>query len=234
MQIKAIVFDMDDTLFSEEDYVYSGFKFLGQWVQEQYGKLGFMEYAWDLFCLGERRNIFNKTLEKMQIQCDQTLIDRMLSLYRAHVPHICLLPDAEWVLNHLRDDIKTGLISDGYFISQKNKVLALELRKWIQAVVLTDELGRECWKPSPVPYMKVCQELGVKPEECMYVGDNVTKDFIMANRLGWTSVHIDRRKGIYSGAEAGSEYQAHYKINDLRELSRLEVCKHLMVEEAVV
>lgn len=230
MQINAIVFDMDDTLYKEREYVISGFKTVDNWVKEKYRKTGFYDTAIQIFNSGEKKLVFNRTLEKLNIRYDEQIIRHMIEEYRFHEPEIHLLEEAEWVINHLIDAVKIGLISDGFLITQKKKVDALKLKEKFHSIILTDLFGREHWKPSHVPYEQVTRELRVSPPQCVYIGDNENKDFITAKKLGWTTVHIDREDGIYANQVVEENYRAHYKINDLRELSDIPVLKHMFIE----
>ena len=235
MPIKAIVFDMDDTLYSEKDYVYSGFKQLDHWVLKEFGKQGFLLKAWNCFCTHRSHNIFNQVLHELQIPYDQNVINHMVNLYRNHKPNIQLYEDAAWILDSLEQEhIKIGLISDGFLHSQQHKLNALNIKDKFHAIVLSDELGRDCWKPSVAPYERICLELGVSHHECLYIGDNIMKDFITAKALGWTTIHIDREGGLYSGITLKAEYEADYKIHNLRELYIIGKLNKLWTEEVIV
>jgi putative hydrolase of the HAD superfamily len=229
MAINAMVFDMDDTLYEEKEYVRSGLKAIDLWMKKEFQISGFYEEAADLFHSGEKRFIFNKTLEKLNIEFDDTLIKKMLDYYRSHEPDIHLLDDAKWILENLKDMVKIGLISDGYLVAQVKKVNALKLQEKCHSVILTDKWGKEHWKPSHVPYEQASRELQLPHDQCVYIGDNVNKDFIAAKRLGWTTIHIDRKDGLYSGIVVEQEYRAHYTIGDLRNLSDIPILKHMFI-----
>lgn len=225
--IRAIVFDMDDTLYQEKDYILSGLKMLDQWILEKYGKPDFYSTAKHLFDNGERKKIFNRALNYLGIEDNYENINMMIDAYRSHQPSIDLLEDAVWVLNNIRDSVKLGLISDGYLISQRNKVDALQLNNYIHTIILSDELGRKYWKPSVVPYEEAVRQLGCNHDQCVYVGDNVGKDFITAKKLGWTTINVNRGEGIYSGRCVSAEYHAHYQINSLREMKKIPILRKL-------
>ncbi len=227
MTVNAMVFDMDDTLYEEKDYVRSGFKALDHWMKREFQITGFYETALDLFLSGEKRLIFNKTLEKLNIAYGETLIEEMVDVYRSHEPDIHLLDDVKWVFENLQDTVKIGLISDGYLVSQEKKVNALKLEEKCHSVILTDRWGKEHWKPSHVPYEQASRELKLPHDQCVYIGDNANKDFVTAKRLGWTTIHIDRKDGLYSGIAVEQEYKAHYTIDDLRQISGLPMLKHM-------
>ncbi|WP_212936819.1 HAD family hydrolase [Bacillus hominis] len=229
MVIKAIVFDMDDTLYKEKDYVVSGFKAVDDWIKENYKKIGFYNIAIQLFDSGERKFVFNKTLEKLNIDYDEKLISNLIEQYRSHTPDIQLLEEADWVLNNLINNVKIGLISDGYLVAQERKVNALKLKERFHSIILTDKLGREYWKPSQIPYEKISKELQVPHQQCVYIGDNLSKDFITAKKLNWITIHINREDGIYRNLIVEQDYKAHYTINNLRRLPDIPVLKHMFL-----
>jgi putative hydrolase of the HAD superfamily len=233
MPIKAVVFDMDDTLFNETDYVLSGFLAVDKWLEETIGLIGFYHHAVERFNNGERKYIFNQVLESLNVRYNQYFISQLIDVYRNHKPIISLLEDAKYILNNLQDSIKVGLITDGYLSSQKQKFDALGIRERFDTVIFTDELGRENWKPNPLPYEHACLKLQCLPSECVYIGDNVNKDFITAKKLGWLTVHINRNKGIYSQTNVSFEYEADYKIHNLKELFNIGKLKHLFKLQVV-
>ena len=55
----------------------------------------------------------------------------------------------------------------------------------------------------------------------VYVGDNVSKDFITANKLGMSTVFINREDGVYSNIEIDEEYLAKLEVKSLLELEKL-------------
>lgn len=229
MVIKAIVFDMDDTLYKEKDYVVSGFKAVDDWIKEDYKKIGFYNIAIQLFDSGERKFVFNKALEKLNITYDEKLISNLIEKYRLHKPDIQLLDEADWVLSNLTNNVKIGLISDGYLITQERKINALKLKERVHSIILTDKLGREYWKPSQLPYEKISKELQVPHQQCVYIGDNLSKDFITAKKLNWITVHINREDGIYRNLIVEQDYKAHYTIDNLRRLPDIPVLKHMFL-----
>ncbi|MGE7937946.1 HAD family hydrolase [Bacillus paramycoides] len=230
MVIKAIVFDMDDTLYKEKDYVVSGFKALDDWVKENYKKTEFYDIAMRLFNSGERKQVFNKTLDKLNIDYDEKLIGNLIEHYRFHKPDIQLLEEADWVLNNLIHSVKIGLISDGYLVAQERKINALKLKERVHSIILTDKFGKKYWKPSEIPYEKISRELQVPHQQCVYIGDNVSKDFITAKKLKWLTVHINREDGIYHNLIVEQAYKAHYTIDNLRRLPDIPVLKHMFLD----
>ena len=112
-----------------------------------------------------------------------------------------------------------GLISDGYLDVQKLKFKALGLSDYFDAVVFSDEWGRESWKPSQVPFEHCLGKLNVAPHEALYIGDNPLKDFLGANQLGMHSVWIKRPNREYLDRKPPTaEHMPHQMIETLDEL----------------
>lgn len=215
--IKAIIFDMDDTLFEEREYVISGFAALDEYLQQE-NVYGFYKQAVELFESGVRGNIFNRVLDLLHVSYDKKYILSLVDIYRNHQPEITMLEDAKRAIEILRPDYKLGLITDGYLNVQRNKANALGLENVFDMLIFTDQFGREHWKPSPTPYLEIMKHFQLEGHELVYVGDNPTKDFITAKKLGWKTVFIEREAGEYLGKVVFEEYRADYTINTLDDL----------------
>ena len=86
----------------------------------------------------------------------------------------------------------------------------------------TDELGKDYWKPHKKPYKFCSKNLGVDYSSLIYVGDNIKKDFITANKLGMHTVQIVREEGVYKDLDSIEEsYKADHVISDLNELKEI-------------
>src|SRR5687767_769940 len=92
----VLVFDLDDTLYPECDYVRSGFAAVDRWLREHRGVTGFSEIANAHFRGGRRGNIFDLSLEELGLPRDPALVSRLVTVYREHKPSIRLHEDAEW------------------------------------------------------------------------------------------------------------------------------------------
>lgn len=218
--IKAVVFDLDDTLISEKEYIKSGFKHISKLISKEHNieAISIYESMNDLF-KEDSKNVFNRLLDKLNIKYDVEYIKYLIHEYRSHMPSIDLYKDAQEILDCLRSNgIKLGMITDGYKITQRNKIKALNIEEYFECIVVTDELGREYWKPHRKPYEIVKEELGLQYEEIIYVGDNINKDFITANKLGIHTVMINRVEGIYLNLDKDEEYKAKNIINTLTSL----------------
>ncbi len=175
-----ICFDLDDTLYKEIDFVESAYKEISQ--REKHPNLLPMMMRWQ-----ERgENVFNLFKE---ITGKETSISEYLSIYRTHYPTISLSDGIENTLDELkRRDITLGLITDGRSISQRNKINALGLDRWIdnENIIISEETNSEkIEEPNFRYFMKK-----YKKAIYTYVGDNPQKDFVVPNRLGWNTIML--------------------------------------------
>ncbi|NJR59173.1 MAG: HAD family hydrolase [Cyanobacteria bacterium CRU_2_1] len=218
---KVLVFDLDDTLFPEHQFVFSGFQAVSDWMLEQYSVSGFFEIIWRLFKHGKRRTIFNQALEYLQIPYKPSLIQELVQIYRDHTPMIALYEDAQWALDYFKTNKQLGLITNGYLTTQQNKVEALGIVSRFNAIVYCGAFSYKYWKPSPVPYLQMMELTGCEGTEYIYVGDHPYKDFIAAKNLGWITVRICRADGEHVNMTVEEHYDANIKITSLYELKNI-------------
>jgi putative hydrolase of the HAD superfamily len=201
-RFKAIIFDLDDTLYPEHAFVVSGFSAAADWLSTQVGMPAHQCAGGlnDLFAAGVRGRTFDLWLD--QVGLSQELVAGMVSAYRVHTPMLNLYEDVIPTFTSFREaGLSFGLLTDGYADVQNRKIASLNIRPWFHAITLSDELGRHCWKPSPVPFQRTLDRLGVAGGEAVYVADNPEKDFLGARAAGLESIRLRRPGGLYSKHE---------------------------------
>jgi putative hydrolase of the HAD superfamily len=201
---RAVVLDLDDTLYPEAAFVRSGFRAVAAWTSERMG-VSAAEAERELvtqFEAGVRGDTFDRWLAGRGDRGAVTVAE-LVAVYRGHVPDIAPHPAAAPLLRRLREEGSTvGLLSDGDPGVQGRKLDALGLRDAFDAVVVTGELGAGAGKPGPRGYEEVLRRLGgVPPGEAVYVSDNPAKDFLGARRAGLRSLRVRRPDGIYAALE---------------------------------
>ncbi|MBZ4646709.1 MAG: superfamily hydrolase [Clostridia bacterium] len=221
-KFKAVIFDLDDTLYPEMDYVISGFKVVSQYVSTKINMESHKVFDSLLKLFEEDRiNVFNRLLESYDV--DKGVVKECVNLYRNHYPNIRLTEEVQELLQLLKEKgLKIGIITDGRPEGQWNKIKALGLEKYCDSIIVTDELGGiEYRKPNEIPYKKILQELGVEAKEAVYIGDNPAKDFITANKLGMFTIMFKNNKGLYQQTNLSNEYLARTTINKIFEVKEL-------------
>lgn len=209
--ILAIVFDMDDTLYPERQYVRSGYRAVAAALGGKGHEADALaDWMWRRFCAGQAAGMFNALDDAFDLGLDDARIAELVQLYRDHTPTLQPDDQALRLLRHLHGKVKLGLLSDGFLPAQQYKLDALGLAPWFDAVLFTETLGRECWKPSPAGYEHLRLRLNVPHDACAYVADNPSKDFVAPNALGWRTVQWRRDGQVHADkpAPAGGEPQA--------------------------
>lgn len=196
---QAVIFDLDDTLYPEQDYVLSGFCAVSKWLERrlQIDAVRTFSELRELHYTGIRGVTFNKWLLGHGLE-PRIWLAPIITIYRQHKPAIRPFADTLPVLEELRPQYLLGLVSDGYLEAQRLKWGALGLAPYFQSVVFSDAWGREHWKPSVKPFVVVLSELSIPPQAAVYVADNPAKDFLGARRAGLSSIRVQRGVGEYA------------------------------------
>lgn len=196
MPDRVFVFDLDDTLYLERDYVRSGFRHIGQVVEATYEVSGVADYAWGLFESGVRGNTFDRVIAHFGLP--KAALPLLVAEYREHDPALRLQVDAQTFLQNLPSDVVgTGLITDGYAAGQWRKLRALGLTDSLDQVVVTGEHGSDWTKPSERAFRHVQERYPQRGIEFVYFADNPAKDFHAPLSLGWRAVRVRRPLGLH-------------------------------------
>ena len=222
--ITTVVFDLDDTLYDEVEYCKSGFRAVAEFLSnspEAPNADHIFDCLWKQFTAGNRTNTFDTALDELGIACDDKLIEELIKLYRNHVPKITLPQECRDVLCRRSGKYTLALLTDGFLPAQQLKVRALGIEKYFKCIVYTEQLGRNCWKPSPAGFQKLVQILNAKPENIVFIADNQMKDFIAPNKLGFLSIQIILPRRIHTESSTESGAPAQYKIQKISQLPEL-------------
>jgi putative hydrolase of the HAD superfamily len=221
--INCVAFDMDDTLYDEIDYYKSGFIVVAQQIAADFGlkKEIIFEVVSEIFKSGNHKTTFDAAAEKLGISFDKNYIEKLVNIFRNHKPDISLPSESREVLETLKSRYKLGLITDGYLPAQEFKVKTLGLEKFFDCIIYTEKLGREFWKPSPAGFQKLVAELNVSANQCVYAGDNLKKDFLPANQMGFKTIRIIRDRRLHLGPAPSKQAEANYELDSIIKLPDL-------------
>lgn len=217
--MQGVVFDMDDTLYLERDFVASGFRAVSVAVERD---LGF-PIADDLiarFEAGERGDLFTPTLTARLGSIDEDYVKSLVSVYRGHTPNFRPLPGIFELLTALKHRCRLALISDGVLSVQQNKLDVLGLHCFFAPVIFTDLWGREFWKPHPRGFLDCAQTLAIETRSMLYIADNPAKDFIGARRVGMATVRLRLKDGLHYTAEPDFGAEPDLEVHSVAELAQ--------------
>lgn len=186
----AVIFDLDDTLYSEKQYVRSGYKAVAKLLGEE----SFVDKLWTYFENG--KPAIDELLN--ELGCMEKK-EKCLETYREQIPEITLYDGVFELIQELKSRrIKVGIITDGRVSGQKKKLQALGLDKLIEDIIITDELGGSQFrKPCDISFRIMQRRWGIPFEQMVYVGDNAEKDFQAPRQLGMQNVYLKNEDGIY-------------------------------------
>lgn len=203
--MRCLVFDVDDTLYRERDYVRSGFAAVGAYAEREHGVEGLEAACWELFESGVRGSTFDRALTALGGAPDPALVAELIAVYRAHEPRIALPGDARSCLERWRGRAFIGLVTDGPAASQRAKIAALGLDAYVDRAIVTSELGDDAGKPDPRAFALLETASGAAGPDCCYVADNPAKDFGGPRSLGWRTVRLRRAGGLHAAAPSGPD-----------------------------
>jgi putative hydrolase of the HAD superfamily len=210
---RCVVFDIDDTLYLERDYVRSGFGAVGRWIEVHLGVSGFSDLAWRAFQAGTRGTIFDDVLRELALPSDPELVGSLVTVYREHEPAITMLPDAQHVVDALSHDTTLGVVTDGPLESQRAKARVLAVDDWSSVSVFTSEWGEEYWKPHRRAFEFVEATSGCRGAQCVYLADNPAKDFVAPASMGWSTIRVRRVGSLHERVPSGDDVQ--HEVADL-------------------
>lgn len=211
MEKKTLVFDLDDTLVKEIDYLKSAFASIATYVDPSNVTLFDDMFKW----YQAKQDVFGN----LEQQYKKPLKAELKLMYRNHFPNF----DPKSKNRQLLIDLKSqghflGLVTDGFSITQRNKIKALDIEDLFDLIVVSEEFGSE--KPSENNFLTFHQ---FGTAQYFYISDNVRKDFIAPKKLGWTTVCLlDDGQNIHTqDFNTDEAYLPQIKINALSELKDL-------------
>ncbi|MFC5531887.1 HAD family hydrolase [Cohnella yongneupensis] len=259
MSIKAVLFDLDDTLLWDERSVTEAFRNTCKLAAESTGldehaleasvrkearalyetyetftftqMIGInpFEALWGHFKKGEhemfrkleqlaptyRTNAWTAGLAALGV--DNPSLGQQLAEHfpaqRRSLPYV--YDETFAVLDELRKDYKLLLLTNGSPDLQQEKLDGMPtLIPYFDAIVISGDFGEG--KPSPRLFAHATERIGITAEEGVMVGDKLTTDILGANRVGMTSIWINRHE-----ATRNDEIVPKHEIRSLNELPAL-------------
>lgn len=205
-RVKAVVFDMDDTLLNWREAEAGAIRQLALLhfaahgipearVRDEYAQVMALNFAsW------KRDRVWWYIQDRLRMLVDRlgtpqvSVGDLTNTFSREATSRLAFLEGAEQALLAAREGgRKTALLTNGRPEVQRPKVFAFGLHTAVDFVGITGELG--AWKPDPKAFQLVLDKLGVKAEHAVMVGDNEDFDITPAKALGMQTVWVSPEAG---------------------------------------
>lgn len=209
-----IVFDLDDTLYKEIDFVKSAYIYINGYINSRFN----IDLSKNIKkCLAGEVNFFD--LINSKLHPDQSFpIEKYLEIYRFHYPEIKLSKDTSLFLERILSyNIDFSIITDGRSISQRNKIKALGLNDLVKNIIISEETGFE--KPH-LNNFKILNRI-YSNKKLIYIADNTSKDFLAPNSLNWDTVCLlNNGQNIHSqDFNLNNDYLPKIKVTHLTEIN---------------
>ncbi len=216
--VKLIIFDLDNTLTdfvrmkksaieaAVKAMVDAGLDFSNERIEEEIFKIYEEEGI-------EHQKVFNKLLVKLIGKVNYKIMAAGIVAYRrAREASLVLYPHVNSTLIELlKRGFKLAVVSDAPREEAWLRLCYLKLHHMFDVALAFEDTGEH--KPSPVPFKTVLDELGLKPEEALMIGDWPERDIVGASELGMKTVFA--RYGDTFGVESSG---ADYEIDDISSL----------------
>ncbi len=177
----VVVFDLDDTLYKEDDYRVSGLNAICRLIDRLYGKNLSIQISALIY--EGKKDILDEIC--LLTGLPDTVKESFLWVYRLHSPTIKLSFEVQSLFKILEEQCRAvAILSDGRSISQRQKLSALGLAHL--PVYISEEFVST--KPDPLRFKKIMEDF--PSEFYVYVGDNPQKDFITPKKMNWRTIAV--------------------------------------------
>ena len=191
--VKAILLDIDDTLFPSTEFSEKARKHAVQaMVREGLDAEPDAVYAL-LGKIVEARGSnypkhFDALLEKLGVEKDPRIVAAAVGAYHNAKGTIAPFPDVPKTLVQLRDrGFRLYAVSEGNSVKQWDKLIRLGLQFFFHGAFISEDVG--CEKNDRF-YAIVLKKLGLPAKEVLMVGDRVDKDIAPAKKAGMRTARI--------------------------------------------
>ncbi|MBE3012827.1 HAD family hydrolase [Microbispora sp. NEAU-D428] len=226
--IRAILFDLDETLFDHRravahaatrwtESVCPGHELLPEtpalWLDLEDKHLPAWHAGECSFAEQRRRRLleFCRRLGLPEPADPGAAFAAFLTHYESAWAAFADVPETLDALAALDDAPVLGVLTNGVAVQQEAKLRRIGLMDRMEVVLTPDALG--AFKPAPQCYREAAAKLGLRPQEVLMVGDNLLLDAVAPTRVGMHGVWLDRYR-----AEPCTSSPAVPRITTLRDL----------------
>nr|WP_202987940.1 HAD family hydrolase [Vibrio parahaemolyticus] len=234
--LKAIFFDMDETLCgtSQADKA-AGQKFAA-WIQQTYPQLSDPQAFLQRYLQGVYKKLNAEFPQLVALLPDENafrcgLIQTILAENGIHIEAeqaqqaqhyfdsarmgaFTFFPGVKEMLTDLRKHYKLVVITNGPIFSQHPKLKATQMDEWVDHIIVGGEEPEE--KPAASIFQKALNLVDIKPEEALHIGDSLAADIAGANNMGILSVWVNA-----TGASNPTEITPNFEIRETVELKEI-------------
>ncbi len=225
--LRAIFFDIDDTMFSTTPFVQRARERAIQAMVERGLDLPVEKVLEELQAVVEEfgsndTRHYDRLLKRLPKKAtagsnpDLLVTAGVIAYHETKWRELRIRDEARALLEDLRQtDLKLGVISAGLARKQMEKILRLGLDSYISPhlILITDQVGVA--KSNPKLYRMAARRAQVRPAQAMHVGDHPLRDIESAKRAGMKAVW---HHGAGKYASLAPSRKPDHEIDSLEEL----------------
>ncbi len=134
--------------------------------------------------------VWFEVFEQLQIKPPLKIILQLIEYIRSEATKkVRLIDGALELINYLKSkDIKIGILTNGVFIDQANKLVKLKLDGFVDYLVTSDMCASD--KPDPKIFKYLLKKMNVSPNQVLMIGDDIVADIKGANDLGIRTIYL--------------------------------------------
>ena len=210
-KIDFVIFDLDDTLISEESWYIGKWQVCDTYLEKNYKIRGFYDIMKET--INQKGLNYSQKVQDVLKQLDRNDLDifEIVNFYRKTKVKPKVFPYVHQVLSSLKKMRRLGLITNGNEWEQKMKLEESGLKEYFNIV----EYAEKNAKPNPEPYLNCLKRYNMMAENTIFVGNDPVIDFIGARKLGITTVRI--LHGLKKNVVAKKGYDADFSFKNLHE-----------------
>lgn len=191
---RAVVFDLDDTLYAERRFALSGYAAVAARVASTTGipAAVLFRFMARRFRSHGRDGLLQALCAAYALPIDE--VPDLVAVIRTHRPRLRLPGPARDVLVRLRaSGHRLGVLTNGLPGTQRAKVEALGLASLVDEIVYAHDVA-PAGKPARVCFVAVLARLGVESGAAVFVGDHPANDVAGAAAAGLRTIWLRGRR----------------------------------------
>ena len=187
--IKAVIFDLDNTLYNFDAANEFGIRALAAYTEPVFGwdypkmkdlyeesREKLTERMGDVGSAHNRLLRFQNLLEEKKLPLHPHALEMAKAYWRGVLDNMALSPGAREIMEELRRmGVRIGLGTDMTAYMQYEKLIRLGLMEYMDFIVSSEEAGTD--KPGNAFFMLCARKAGCLPGECLFIGDNIVRDY---------------------------------------------------------
>jgi putative hydrolase of the HAD superfamily len=219
LQSRAVLFDLDETLYPERRFALSGFLAVARTVAADAGVSPEQVFRTLSSALrrGERVTAFQRLC--VSLRWPEERVASLVDIYRRHDPSLRLPAESLLTLSALKSGWRLAIVTNGSPAIQTAKVRALGLAGLVDKVIYAFQSGSGRGKPEPEAFLDAARFLDVPPARCVFVGDDPLRDVGGARRVGMKTIRV--RRGLHARDVLGAHEEADAVVDSLKTVPRI-------------